>query len=155
MKFEWDDYHKYSDWSWHSGSDCTVTLDNGTEYRLHITDHTTEKQKADDKRCGRDVYYAWELSDNLRIFDACWGINNGFDKNEDRRNSPYCYVSSPKHTLEEVKNFYEHKVCVYFCFDYEKELEEFIKILNDRKKLMDEAKMYEKTLESTTLVEGK
>lgn len=75
----------------------------------------------------------------MRIFDACWG-KYGIDKNEDRKNSPFCYVGTPKHTLEDVKNFYEHKVCEYFYFDYEKELEEFTKRLNDRRKLMDDAK---------------
>lgn len=153
MKFEWDDYHMYEDGSWNSGSDCIVTLDNGETYSLHIVDHTTNKQKEADNRRRREVYYAWELSDNLGIFNACWG-RYGIDKNEDRVNSTFCYVGTPKHTLEEVKNFYEHKVCEHFFFDYEKELEEFTKRLNDRRKLMDDAKKYEKELKPTTLVEG-
>lgn len=152
MKFEWDDYHKYSDGSWHSGSECTVTFDNGKTHILHIDDHTTEKQKEDDKKCYRMVPFAWEMHDTM-VFDDCWTIH-GLDKNEDMINSPHQYVGTPKRTLEDAKKYYERKFCEFFEFDYEKELEEFMKELDERKRIMDEAMEYKKTLEPFELEEN-
>lgn len=162
MRFEWDMYHMYDDGSQSTWCRFKVFNDAGKEITHgHIDDHTLPKAKEDDRKCNRDVYYAYSISESYdwirktvlqEVFEEHGfaeedhGVS-GFDDygicaNEDYRKSPFEYVGTPKCTIHDVVDMVEEAFCRSLYFDYDAELAEAKRRLDERKARMDEAKVY-------------
>ena len=162
MRFEWDMYHKYEDGSQSSSCEVKVYDANGNLLTGgEIEDHTLPAAKERDKKWGVNVPYGYDItgfghwlsrSDFVEVF-ASHGLTKddfgafgyggmGICKNEEYRSNPHEYVGTPKCTIHEVMDMMEEAFCKSLYFDYDAELAEFKKHLDERKARMDEAKEY-------------
>ena len=162
MRFEWEDFKKYDDGSQSTWCNFKVFDDEGKLITHgHVEDHTLESAKESDRRCKRDVYYAYSISDPYHyiLIDVLQTVfaEHGFSKedhgtsgynaygicaNEATENNPSEYVGTPKCSIYEVKDMVEEAFCKSLYFDYDKKFEEMKKELDERKALMDSAKEY-------------
>ena len=162
MRFEWDEYHVFSDGS--QSSNCVVEVYRDGEDRefekIRVEDHTTDRQKKRDLEAYRQVDYAYWINnlDDIRIdvlkqvcqehgltekdYGSCTYQFFGICANEDSKRHPREYHGTPKITIDEVLEIVEEAVCRSQYFDYDAELRKLMDRLNERKALMDECKAY-------------
>ena len=136
---------------------CKITLYNKKEpYELYLADHTCpEGMNQDIARQRRNLKHAYTVSLPFAVLSEPWlklgfessyydtiGIDLSENLDKQGRNVDNCYIGTPKHTLEEVKDLVIKGFIDSFQFDYDKELKKEIQILNKRKARMDEVNEY-------------